>query len=338
MPVKLVDKLLGDPRGIIIVCNVLDGFDERLFNKDIVKSYFEWWADLCQFMHFDSIDSTLAAMVYLSGCEPMPPKFRKGHALPSFSFRCDRKIRASADANQRLAWVIPAWRMQEIFSPKDVAIIRSKQIEFPTGKGGWSDEAVSAMINLPPSELRPDGTLGRGIIWLTKKDVFERRIKELPRDGSYDTEADRARDALGLIHHQPEAVLVALHFPVPAAADDHKVGRPTFMDAGAHRRFRTRAQTVKQRKRTAWGHAVDLKKYSEKRKYFDGLPERISTPILRKQLGDDKKIDIIPLGRITLPRDFHRTDLKAGDKRYANTLRAGRSISVLKTAMLKLIR
>ena len=124
---------------------------------------------------------------------------------------------------------------------------------------------------------------------------------------------DRARDRLGLIHRKVGDSLVALYLPAKAI-DPLPNGRPTFADAGIHARFKSRADTTANRKRCRWGHTADLDKFGRSERYIDGLPERVSSPILSDKLGG---IAFIPLGDVSTARGASPGD---GDAAFADRL------------------
>ena len=169
-----------------------------------------------------------------------------------------------------------------------------------------------------------------GSVWITGKSILDEEL-----DG-YEQPADRARDVLGLVHQKPRNVLVALHFPW-SVTDKVRSARPTFMDAGDHRRFRAQAGARHRRRMAAWGHTVDLAKVSAKAKNVDGLPERICGEIDSGALAPTGgKFSFTPLGRVTTERG-HDANTHDNDAAFARRMANGRADPELANALLEII-
>ena len=119
--------------------------------------------------------------------------------------------------------------------------------------------------------------------------------------------------------------------------DKVQSARPTFMDAGDHRRFRARADARHRRRMAAWGHTADLAKVSAKAKNVDGLPEwvcgEIDTDALAPTGG---KFGFTPLGRVTTKRD-HDANTHDNDAAFARRMANGRTDRELANTLLEII-
>ena len=173
-------------------------------------------------------------------------------------------------------------------------------------------------------------SIGRsGSVWITGKPILDAKLN------GYGQPADRARDVLGLVHRKPPDVLVALYFPW-AVMDKVRSARPTFMDAGDHRRFRARAGARHRQRMTAWGHTVDLAKVSAKAKNVDGLPERVCGEIDSGALAPTGRFGFTPLGRVTTKRG-HKADTHGNHAAFARRMANGRTNRKLANALLGII-
>lgn len=127
--------------------------------------------------------------------------------------------------------------------------------------------------------------------------------------------ADQARDRLGLIHIRTEdGALAVLRIP-PAAIKSSRYARPIFADAGSHRRFKARADTVANRSRSTWATTADLERLANSKRSIDGLVERVVEPIQDATIG--QRIFVQPLGRVTIERGGDPSD---NDQAFATRL------------------
>lgn len=332
---EFVNELVAENLGRIVVCNVVDGHAEGHLMKIDVKQYFEWWIDLCEHKGFKSIPSRLAAMKTLRNGK-YPSTFMVGVKRPDFRFRCLKRRPRKQRRFRELCSTVSALVLREVIDDTTRDALAAKSIHFPANdRSDCTDDFVRAMMDLPDS-LRT-GRFGAGksigpsdVVWITGKPILDEEL-----DG-YEQPADRTRDVLGLVHRQPPEVLVVLHFPW-AVTDKVRSARPTFMDAGDHRRFRAQAGARHRRRMTAWGHTVDLAKVSAKAKNVNGLPERVCGEIDSGALAaTGGKFGFTPLGRVTTKRghDAHTHD---NDAAFAQRMANGRTDPELANALLEII-
>ena len=329
-----VDVLVAADLGRIVVCNVLDGYDKNHLMQNDVKQYFDWWIDLCEHQGLRSITQVLAAMGTLKNGK-YPSDFKAGVERPDFLFRCPKRRPRKQRKLEELCSVVPALVLREVIDDKTGDALKSKSIHFPaTYSSDWTDDFVKSLKSIPVSlrtgRFGSGKSIGRsGNIWITGKSILDERL-----DG-HDQPADQTRDVLGLVHRKPPDVLIAFHFPW-TLTDKVRSARPTFMDAGDHRRFRAQPDARRRQRMTAWGHTVDLAKASAKAKSIDGLPERVCGEIDCDALEPTRVFGFAPLGRVATERG-HSADTHGNDAAFAQRLSKGRTNSQLAHALLGII-
>lgn len=328
-----VDALVANDLGRIVVCNVLDGHAEGHYEKIDIKQYFEWWYDLCEHQGFRSITKILAAMGTLQNGK-YPRDFNVGLPRPDFLFRCPKRPRKQRKF-EKLCTALPALVLREVIDDTTRDALKSKAIHFPaTHSSDWTDDFVQTMMDVPVDvrtcRFGAGKSIGQsGCIWTTNNPLLNEKIAE------HDQPADQVRDVLGLVHRKPPDVLIAFHFPW-TVTDKVRSARPTFMDAGDHRRFRAQAGAQRRQKMAAWGHTVDLAKASAKADNIDGLPERVCGEIDSDALEPTGVFGFAPLGRVATERG-HDADTHGNDAAFAQRLANGRTNSQLTNALLDII-
>lgn len=291
---ELIDLLLDNDQGRIIICNILNGLDEELFDDEFVRTLFDWWSDLCVATSSTSITSVLAALNALI-FKSSPPRFREGITKPDFQIFCRKKSRFVNGTE--MTTVVSAFVFGLIIHPTDKNQLVVNGFEFPTSKDQVvNDSALSKLIALPESarriRLNPSVSIGENLVWYTPRLELEKKLV------SATNHANKTRDLLGLAHKKSGDVMIALHFDA-AALKFVKNGRPIFADAGNEPRFKAVADNISARKNKAWGRTADLELFSSGKLKLDGLPERVCSPINHEALRACPEILFTPLGRVT---------------------------------------
>ena len=333
---EFVKALVKEDLGRIVVCNVVDGHADGHLMKTDVKQYFEWWIDLCKHKGLKSITSRLAAMNTLQNSK-YPNDFKVGVKRPDFRFRCPERRPRKQGKFQELCSTVPGLVLSEVIDDTTRDALKAKSIHLPVNHSNdWADDFVRAMMDIPDSlrtgRLGAGKSIGRhsGSVWITGKPILDKKL------AGYGQPADRARDVLGLVHRKPPEILVAIHFPW-AVTGEVPSARPTFMDAGGHRRFRAQADARHRRRMAAWGHTVDLAKVSAKAKNVDGLPERVCGAIDSGALAPTGgKFGFTTLGRVTTKRG-HSAETHGNDAAFARRMANGRTNCELANALLRII-
>ena len=311
-----VDGLLERPPGQVICCNIVSGLDLGQYDGGFVALVLDWWLALFDYRLRNPgslavrgplpLDADAFALVAARVLDELTqsrhdPRFlaSRGGSVPQFRLKCLRNARAKA-VSQGFANVVDVERL--LFST-----ISSRDLRRLAATGGivvypgWSPDpeakaqlkARFALSGEREVELntRPSGTrephLGNpdSVLWVSP-------LLGLVDDLGDSHPAECLRDALGLIHHGADKALAALHLPADLV-HRREGGRPTFADAGSHRRFRADADTRRAQGRSAWGCTVHLAHLEAGRKQVDGRMERVVPPIPARDVG---KIRVTPLG------------------------------------------
>lgn len=297
---RFLDRLLFHPRGRIILCNIIDGLDDGVFDEDIVRQLFDWWSTV--FLHLVKRDyagrlpkvreeKELIGSLHLVLFDKQAPGFRPNDNKPDFLLICMRKPRNTTirtefvnitQASGFIYRLLHGNERRELAATGGLAIT-----DYPTGKEVLAFVSSGSHV----VRLKPDSAVGRlgRVLWFTPFDQID---SDLAKGGV----ANAVRDRLGLFHYNNEdEALVALHLP-SNVIEQIRNGRPTAADAGSHARFKSRADTAAMRRRRAWGYTVDLERLAGGKRNIDGLPERVCQPIPSGHLG---KIRVTPLRPVT---------------------------------------
>ena len=174
---------------------------------------------------------------------------------------------------------------------------------------GANLDTIKLLRRLRQGDFAPtrEFALGYPIAWLTPRPAFEARKRAAA------SLADFARDFLGLIHHKTGQHLIALHVPASAVAQV-ATARPTFADAGRHRRFMAAAAGDPPPYQHAWGQTLDLDAFQDTGELADGAAERVCARIDTTHLGG-KSLQFEYLGRVVHTRgSFSATDGDFADR------------------------
>lgn len=153
---------------------------------------------------------------------------------------------------------------------------------------------------------KPDFSLGFPLVWITPRPEFERR-KAARTDM-----ADVARDYLGLVHREANEHLIALHLPA-AAVSLVRSARPTFADAGRHRRFMVTPDDTPPYTEP-WGQTLDLECFELSGLCGSGGAERVCARIEARHVNG-RKLEFEYLGKLQNSRGI----AKATDKDFADS-------------------
>jgi len=329
-PMDLVRKLLAEPLGQIVICNILDGKVVGLYDDHEIQTYFDWWRELCEYAKAKKCKSILAAMEFLTQ-GGIPKQLRPKSPRPEFLCSIKRSVKRSSPSDTVSA-VLPALIINNVGDDKDIDRLAASGCEFPVNpKGDWSDDQIDGMFSIPNPEtyfsLADSEKIGRDILWVTRTKDFK------AAQHTCKNKADHAKDVLGLVHRAPPDVLVALHFPWDVAGNKNGA-RPIFMDAQTHRRFQAKAQTTAKQKVKSWGTTHHLETFAKDGKPSDGLLERVCSPIDGSAFNKGEVIYFTPLGRVKSKRGEGKLD---NDLKYARLLLNGRTVKDIEREMSRIL-
>lgn len=216
----------------------------------------------------------------------------------------------AADEDDWYSCVLTVARWQGYVSTRtwhDLA--RQAEVPLPfLPMGSIDDVAMYRILNkVRTGAFAPklDFSLGFPLVWITPKAEFDRR-----RQGAAKP-ADVARDYLGLVHRAADEHLVAIHLPA-SAIQQVNAARPTFADAGHHRRFMVSADDTPPVYPAHWGQTLDLECFEDSGRRSSGAAERVCARIEAKHLvGGTLPFEY--LGRL----ERTRGEMRATDKDFA---------------------
>lgn len=296
-----LDGLMMRPRGRIICCNALNSLNDGQCDKAFVGEVFGWWREM--FCHrlraagtfpidSDRFDAAAADALDALVLDSLEPGFLGARPPPQFRLRCRRRPKLKS-VGADFATVTPVHGLLYHLIPVD------ERRRMVAGGGVLvapdpTDPEVDSFalggeqrVTLRGDPVGPaPRTVGRphGLVWLTL-------TGEVAADLSHPGAAEHVRDILGLIHHGEKRALAVLHLAHAVAG--MATGRPTFADAGAHRRFKAKADDKRARHRKAWGHTAHLALLAAGSRKIDGRLERVCLPIPTAGLGP---VRLTPLG------------------------------------------
>lgn len=130
-------------------------------------------------------------------------------------------------------------------------------------------------------------------MWFAEVDRLEAQVKS---DGATETDATKARDALGLVDMCGDTYLLSVRFPTQAiqACKGIKVARPAFGDQGNRRFAVYLGKGAEGDYRRGWGVTVHLGRLLASKRTIAGVPERVCSPVAVSQIAGS--IRVVPLG------------------------------------------
>ena len=311
------------PRGLVAVCNVLSGLDEKLFDRHFVRQVFDWWQGYLlhrlQAAGFkgsfpltpERFETEALDTLNVLLSQPKDPSFRKGSLKPDFLLGCVRKPSADPVPGGYCSVMDVQGLIYHLMSPADRRRLGAGRGVLIGGVPGSAEVDAFILAGETSIALRPGSTLGNphGVFWVTP-------ISGMRRDMNGATVADRLRDLLGLVHFREGWVLVAVCLPAATIAPGESA-RPTFADAGGHRRFRVRADRSDNRRQVTWGYTICLSRLASGERRIDGRRERVSRPIPASRVGS---LRVVPLGKTLVTRGDDRSSARDDDKTFAERL------------------
>ena len=298
-PDEVIHALLRSPGGETVVCNIVDGIREGLVDRGFAREVLDWVGRLA--MAEKRASENLVGALDSVRDRDLPAEMEGSRSAPDFRSRgC--KVNRKGELDSEISCVVAASRLGQWIHPDDVEWLRTQGLIFPMRDGGpMVPEMIEAWRGRPASErqvrFNPGASLGRpgGVLWFTRRDC----LTVAQRQGDQDP-AQRSRDVLGLVHQGTGIVLAAMHMPA-RFLQSVRFRRPTFVDAGSHRRFKTWPDGARARQDRAWGFTTDLAKVESEKECVDGCC---------------RAGDAIDLGRILgRRRNVRGRAARGGDKR-----------------------
>lgn len=316
---RYVEQFVTSAEGTILASNVLDGVALGLHGigvaSDLLKDAFKAGGEITALPHeefFRRVEDVVLGRE--PGKHNYLERWEKGDPLPV--------------SQSVLSLVWPVGVLQRLPSRKDHRRFSRLTGVMRAPGTNW----IQAIAGLPPSERyfspATRASFGQAFVWFTTRSALDAALAKTRRGGQ--TEADICRDVLGLIHHQPSKVLVALHLPASVIAR-RSSARPSFIEANSHGRFSARHRDPAVLADDPFGRTIDLASLADGAGLQNGLPERVTLALKPDDFGPDERIGFDILGPVSLARGQSRVDDIAA---FAKLLRDQRSRPALIGALV----
>ena len=270
---QVVDGLLDSVGGQIVACNIVAGLDNQLIEPALVREVLAWMGILADHQRYAGSTGLVRALAHLQTGEVSPDS--ASAKPPDFRLRGDAK---PTPFQVEVSCVLPVHVVGDLVSDQDNDRLAREGFAMPTSSADFIASSTIREWKSKPASARTvrfdaEAYLGRrrSVMWFTPREAIEETLKA----ENDEDQAQRTRDALGLVHHQAGALLAALHFP-PATLAGCPSARPTFADAAGHKRFKTWPDDAAARKNSDWGRTVDLRALDAASPSLDGCPERVT--------------------------------------------------------------
>ena len=262
----MINLLLIEPIGRIVACNILAAVNENVLTRGLVKAFLENCLNAFVEAPVKTTEELIGQFEEVARGER--PIRNGSHS--QFLFACTKRTTAISKTSE-VSTVIEVGTLVHYLI--EVADGHASFLSYPDATDSMLKDAIER-LNDRSDFYRSDAYLGgnpdRPFFWITLTEM----LSTVRRDNSPEDLGDAIRDRLGLIHYEDNIPLVELRIP-GTRLRSRKHARPTFADAGSHRRFRIRPDKSSARQRSGWGWTVDLLHFANGNTCIDGIPERV---------------------------------------------------------------
>ena len=254
---QVIERLLQSAGGQIVACNVVAGIENGLIDPGWAAGVLAWMGTLAAHADYADPARFVRALDDLQTHQHSPAASLPS-ALPDIRLG---GIDAPAAFDVEVSCILPMRVLGNVMFSEDKQRLAREGLAIPISSTDLAADAIVKEWQSKPASARmvrfdPASSLGRqhSVVWFTRRDALE---DALASDGTR-ARAQRARDLLGLVHHQQGAMLAAMHFS-PLTLSARLSARPTFADAGCHARFKTWPDSQAACNQRSWGRTVDLR-------------------------------------------------------------------------------
>jgi hypothetical protein len=322
---QFIDNLLSSDIGRIVACNLLSGLSIDLYNVNFLVPAMVWWESLVNFRNYKNGDEIVGAIVTLP--ELAHGRYPTGFIPPAVPLG-DPYIaaRRTRTFNPR-AWVASAREAHTLIKcghPEDLKRLERAGIVLTAKPGtrtykrslenSWKGLASKLRVVFGPSKSLTNPRDNFAMLWFTPAAVLHNKLKST----DISKKADAARDLLSLVHYNQRNTLAIIFIRAAFAERRPDRGRPTFLDARHHSRFK--CLRTDEASRPPWGSTPDLSQLAAAvTGDVTGHEERVCgrVPAQPNPPGQEPVLEVRFLGAPSVPRkDF----VGVGDKEFANLL------------------
>ncbi|MEO5328283.1 MAG: hypothetical protein H7829_08555 [Magnetococcus sp. THC-1_WYH] len=315
---QFLKRLVSFPKGQIIACNLLSGYDIKIIDATFIHDLIDWWRALVIWNikrnHDSGIsDAALADLIEKSFLQVIfnsqAPGFRPGHTKPNFLLAGKRRKlgRSRVDRFVNITDVEPF--VKHVLCEQDRRNLTGKR-GIKLGVVSRREERIFMKSGQQTIQPKTQSTIGNPerLLWVAPDHNQGNSLSAL---FSSKDAAERCRDLLGLNHYQDGTGLIAMFLPLDVVKKlTH--ARPTVVDSGGYKRFKSIPDSPSSLRRSSWGFTVDLESLLNGATILDGWPERVVEPIPVSQLGP---LTFVPLGFLKKTRG--ETSKQDDDKTFA---------------------
>ena len=251
--------------------NFVDGSSCKVIEEGLAKEFLDNWADAASGL--STLDEVLGS---LRPCKESDPKYQTKTGIPltttasSFFTVVEYKHIRGHIADSVLAGELAL--AEDIYTD----FIRASRAEWP--------DLETQLKGLGTINVRLASGKGlkrspKNIVWVSTARPGVALEEDVCHKSSGDSEADTARENLGLVHiskrpSEPPPLLVALEINAPEVPSSPGIWRPTQLDAETHTRFRGAFGDLRKNAKD-WGRTIHLHKLSDKNGEL-GAPESVT--------------------------------------------------------------
>lgn len=328
---RFLSLLEGDATGSIMLANLLDSCDEGLVPPDLARIFLEE----CSQTAAASPGKTGTAIFRevsqrkTPGSSPTPKFLRlaKRPATPADGTTLSNVVSAVSFIRYHVDKTRPSLGVALPSVPLD-----------SSSRGVRQMDSFVRKVTARPNWFTSTASLGRPLpeasnCWLSTN-AFPDSRKPLPYPAG-STEADKARDTLGLIDSRhTDQHLIRYMFDAARAWDiaGPHIARPTFADLG-NDRFRVKhlSQRGRALASAGWGSTIDLGRLAHPKMPSTGRPERVVSAL---PLRDLTSLQVVYLQATTLARGSSSSD---NDLAFARSILRGRKTATLCRKILRFV-
>ena len=335
-PEELIDLLLSGVEGQIAACNIVAGVAQGVIEPSFVAKAFGLLARLADLNSFAASSDVVNALAVV-GQGAYPTEMDREGRVPAMWLSGQGDF-ADDDPPTEVTTVMPVSSLRYLLPDTKEAQLMALGLSLAAeaAAGPPEPEAPQAVALLQKQRaewrrvpLRPGATVGvpGHLLWFTSRE----QLNTAMADEDASARGQRARDVLGLNHRKAGETLIAVHFVGSAVADSS--AKPTFIDAGTHRRFMGRPETEAGRADLAWGRTVDLHAFAERSDVIDGCGERVATEVGADMLPDGGIFEFEMLGTVTVASGTGDDE----DRAFAARLQQRNRIADLKAELTEIV-
>jgi len=280
---KMIELLLQEPIGEIVAANAIAAVADSVLSRTLVRLF----RDKCvQAFTEDTVGETDDLVMQFEhvakGTRPI------NNRSYNFLFAC-RECHNAITTDQEISTIVKYHVLKNNLLSDSMSTVDGHTfLESNPDPTDPSLKYVIERLNGRSDIYRGGACLGGGrgmpLFWITPSEKLSTvRKTTLPENLG-----DAFRDLIGLIDREEEIPMVEIRFP-GSWLSSRMHARPTFLDAGSHRRFKQHADSNHDITFVGWGWTVNLEHFANAKRNnenIDGVPERVVEPIdFNNELG-----------------------------------------------------